>query len=94
MGDKTMKTRYVISDTTPEGYAVRFETSADGKEWKSLMEGQVTKAKPPAREPRRRPEAAVPEGRGLPRPATGAMTADGRIARTAQGPPLATRGST
>ena len=49
MGDKTMKTRYVISDTTPEGYAVRFDTSADGKEWKSLMESQVTKAKPPVK---------------------------------------------
>ena len=46
MGDKTVKARYVISDTTPEGYAVRWETSADGKEWKSLMEEQVTKAKP------------------------------------------------
>ncbi|HVQ54562.1 MAG TPA: hypothetical protein VMT25_05250 [Thermoanaerobaculia bacterium] len=49
MGDKTMKTRYVISDTTPEGYAFRWETSADGKEWKSLLEGQVTKAKPPVK---------------------------------------------
>jgi hypothetical protein len=49
VGDKMMRGRYVISDTTPEGYAVRFETSADGKEWKSLMESQVTKAKPAAR---------------------------------------------
>ncbi len=49
IGDKTMKARYVIRDTTPEGYAVRFETSADGKEWKPLMESQVTKAKPPVK---------------------------------------------
>ena len=49
LGDKMVKARYVISDTTPDGYAVRFETSADGKEWKPLMESQVTKAKPPVK---------------------------------------------
>jgi len=43
MGDKMMKTRYVISDTKPEGYDLRWETSPDGKEWKSLMEGKVAK---------------------------------------------------
>jgi hypothetical protein len=49
MGDKLVKTRYVVSDTTPEGYAFRRETSADGKVWKSMMEGKVTKAVPPAK---------------------------------------------
>jgi hypothetical protein len=44
MGDKLVKSRYVISDTTPEGYAFRWETSPDGKEWKSMMEGKVTRA--------------------------------------------------
>ena len=40
MGEKMVKTRYVMSDATPEGYAFRWETSPDGKEWKSLMEGK------------------------------------------------------
>ncbi len=44
MGEKMVKTRYVMSDTTPEGYAVRFETSSDGKQWNSLMEAKVVKA--------------------------------------------------
>jgi hypothetical protein len=43
MGDKLVKTRYVISDTTPEGYAFRWETSPDGKAWDRMMEGKVTK---------------------------------------------------
>jgi hypothetical protein len=43
MGDKTMKTRYVMTDTTPQSYSFRWETSPDGKDWKSLMEGKVTK---------------------------------------------------
>ena len=43
MGDKVVKTRYVMTDTTPEGYTFRWETSPDGKAWKSLMEGKVTK---------------------------------------------------
>ena len=49
MGDKMVKTRYVISDTTPEGYAFRWETSPDGKEWKSMMEGKVAKMPTAAR---------------------------------------------
>jgi hypothetical protein len=49
LGDKMMKTRYVISDTTPEGYAVRWETSSDGKDWKSMMESKVTKMQPAAK---------------------------------------------
>jgi len=43
MGEKLVKTRYVISDTTPEGYAFRWETSPDGKAWNRMMEGKVTK---------------------------------------------------
>lgn len=43
VGDKMVKTRYIVSDTTPEAYAFRWETSPDGKDWKSMMEGKVTK---------------------------------------------------
>ena len=57
MGEKMVKTRYVMSDTTPEGYAVRWETSSDGKQWNSLMEAKVVKAQPA---PKPTPRAAVP----------------------------------
>ena len=43
LGDKMVKTRYIVSDTTPESYAFRWETSPDGKDWKSMMDGKVTK---------------------------------------------------
>ena len=44
VGGKTMKTRYVMADTTPEGYTFRWETSADGKTWSSVLDGKATKA--------------------------------------------------
>ena len=43
MGDKLVKTRYVVTDTTPEGYTFRWETSSDGKDWNWMMQGKVTK---------------------------------------------------
>ncbi len=43
VGDKTVKTRYTISDTKPEGYAFNWESSPDGKTWTSLMTGKVAK---------------------------------------------------
>ena len=64
MGDKLVKTRYVISDTTPEGYGFHWDTSPDGKAWSTMMEGKVTKmaGRPtPARAATPVP-AATPEG--------------------------------
>jgi Protein of unknown function (DUF1579) len=49
VGDKTVQTRYTISDTTPDGYATRWESSPDGKAWTPLMTGKVTKMTPPRR---------------------------------------------
>jgi hypothetical protein len=46
IGGKVVKTRYTISDTQPEGYAFRSESSADGKKWATLMTGKVTKSAP------------------------------------------------
>jgi hypothetical protein len=43
MGDKLVKTRYVVTDTTPRGYLFRWETSRDGKDWNEMMQGKVTK---------------------------------------------------
>jgi hypothetical protein len=43
MGDKLVKTRYVVTDTTPEGYTFRWETSPDGKDWNWMMQAKVTK---------------------------------------------------
>lgn len=43
MGEKVVKTRYVVTDTTPEGYAFKWETSPDGKAWTASMQGKVTK---------------------------------------------------
>ena len=46
MGDKVVKTRYVISDTKPEGYAFKYESSPDGKAWSPVMTGKVSKMVP------------------------------------------------
>ncbi len=46
MGDKLFKTRYVISDTKPEGYSFKFESSTDGKAWTPVMTGKTTKMAP------------------------------------------------
>jgi len=63
VGEKMMKTRYTISDTKPESYAFRWETSPDGKTWTAMMTGKVTKMaqRPavtpnPARQPPAPPE--------------------------------------
>jgi hypothetical protein len=43
MGQKLVKSRYVVTDTTPEGYTFRWETSSDGKNWNGMMQGKATK---------------------------------------------------
>jgi len=49
VGDKVIQTRYTISDTTPDGYVTRWESSPDGKAWTPLMTGKVSKMAPPPR---------------------------------------------
>jgi hypothetical protein len=49
MGDKLYQTRYVISDTRPEGYAFTLESSPDGKKWTTVMTGKATKVMPQPR---------------------------------------------
>lgn len=44
---KTTHSRYTMSDTSPEGYASRWESSPDGKTWTVLMTGKVTRPKAP-----------------------------------------------
>ena len=46
MGDKTVRTRYTIFDTKPDGYAFEWESSPDGKTWTSLMAGKVSRIVP------------------------------------------------
>jgi hypothetical protein len=48
VGGKVLKTRYTISDTKPEGYAFKMESSPDGKTWTALMTGKVSKMAPKA----------------------------------------------
>jgi Protein of unknown function (DUF1579) len=43
VGDRVRKTRYVIADTSPEGYAFRWEISDDGKAWSTQSEAKFTK---------------------------------------------------
>lgn len=43
MGGKTVKSRIVMADTTPSGYKLRWETSENGRSWKTMMTGNVTK---------------------------------------------------
>ena len=42
-GDKTIQTRYVVSDAKPEAYAFSYETSSDGKTWTPVWSGKYSK---------------------------------------------------
>ena len=62
---KTVKSRYTISDTKPDGYSYRWESSPDGKKWTALMTGKVTKMATPERkvatpQPGAKPPAPAP----------------------------------
>ncbi len=45
LGGKPMKTRFTIKEVSPTSYTYKFETSADGKTWSTVMEGKATKTK-------------------------------------------------
>jgi Protein of unknown function (DUF1579) len=55
VGDKPIKTRETFSDTKPDGYSFRWETSPDGKTWTPQMTGKVAKMATP-----QRPAATAP----------------------------------
>ncbi len=44
MGGKTVKSRYVIFNTSADGYNFRWESSEDGKTWKIVLRGTVMRA--------------------------------------------------
>ena len=42
-GGKTMHSRFVITEDSPNLHSVKWETSEDGKTWKTVMTGKSTK---------------------------------------------------
>lgn len=49
VGGKQLKTRETMSGATPDGYALRWETSPDGKTWTPVITGKVAKMTMPQR---------------------------------------------
>ena len=45
MGGKVMKTRFLIKELALTSYSFKFETSADGRTWSTVVEGKSTKVK-------------------------------------------------
>jgi hypothetical protein len=45
MGDKTIRSHYIIIETSPSSYNFKWEMSEDGKTWSTIMEGKSTKTK-------------------------------------------------
>jgi hypothetical protein len=43
MGGKTMHSRFVITEESPSLHSYKWETSEDGKSWKTIMTGKSTK---------------------------------------------------
>jgi hypothetical protein len=41
----TMKTRWVVTITSPTSYDFKFETSRDGENWNTIVEGKAVKQK-------------------------------------------------
>jgi len=44
-GGQTFKSRYTVVEVSPTSYTFKWESSADGTKWATLMEGKSTKAK-------------------------------------------------
>jgi hypothetical protein len=59
VGDKTIQTRYVFSDTKPEAYSATYETSPDGKTWTADWSGKYTKVSRPGLTPGARPSIVL-----------------------------------
>jgi len=43
MGGKIMKSRFIMKQLSPASYSTRFEMSADGTTWSTIMEGNTKK---------------------------------------------------
>lgn len=56
LGGKPVRSRIVMSDTTPSGYKFRWETSENGKSWKTTMTGNVTKLQAKSKEAEKKEE--------------------------------------
>ena len=56
LGGRPVKSRIVMSDTKPSGYKVRWETSDDGKAWRTRMTGNVTKLQVKGKETEKKEE--------------------------------------
>jgi hypothetical protein len=56
LAGKPVKSRIVMSDTTPSGYKVRWETSDTGKTWRTRMTGNVTKLQAKSKEAEKKEE--------------------------------------
>lgn len=44
MAGKTMKTHFILTEGTPTSYTYKFETSEDGSNWTTMMDGTGAKA--------------------------------------------------
>lgn len=44
LGDKTMKTHFIVTEGSPTSYTFKFEMSEDGNNWATVMEGASSKA--------------------------------------------------
>jgi hypothetical protein len=51
MGDKTYHGRYSMDTSSSDSYTFKYETSADGQTWATMMEGKATKAGSAAKAP-------------------------------------------
>lgn len=68
-GDKTVQTRYVVSDAKPDTYAFSYETSPDGKSWTPVWSGKYSKMTPrPGLTPGARPPMMRPASTPTPAP--------------------------
>lgn len=45
MGGKSFKSRFIVKELSPTSESYKFETSADGRTWTTIMEGKSTKMK-------------------------------------------------
>ena len=43
MGEKTVRSRYVMNEVSPTSYSFKYETSEDGQNWSLVMEGKSSK---------------------------------------------------
>ena len=44
MGGQTFKGRYTMVTSSPDSYTFKYETSPDGNQWATMMEGKTTRA--------------------------------------------------